>query len=73
MPQHLDGRDLGEEPVPADVESPAVALDGTADPADHVVGFEHRDGRAASGQLIGACQASRPGTNDHRVRNLSRH
>ena len=41
-PEVVDRLDLGEEPVAADVEAPAVALDGAADPADDVVGLEHR-------------------------------
>ncbi len=43
-PEVVDRADLGEEAVAADVEAPAVALDGATDPADHVVGFEDGDG-----------------------------
>ena len=42
----LDLLHLGEEAVAADVEAPAVALDGAADAADHVVGLEHLDRHA---------------------------
>ena len=40
---------LGEEAVAADVEAPAVALDGAADPADDVVGLEHGGRRRRAG------------------------
>ena len=43
VPERLDLLHLGEEAVAADVEAPAVALDGPADAADDVVGLE--DGR----------------------------
>ena len=52
VPQRLDLGHLGEEAVPADVEAPAVALDGAADAADDVVGLEHgRSVHAVLGQL----------------------
>ena len=44
LPQPLDLRDLGEEPVAAEIEAVAVELDGLRDPADVAVGLEH--GRA---------------------------
>ena len=40
VPERLDLRHLGEEAVAADVEAPAVALDGAADATDHRVGLE---------------------------------
>ena len=44
------GGHLGEEAVAADVEAPAVALDGAADAADDVVGLEHRGRLALLGE-----------------------
>ena len=41
VPQLLDGADLREEAVAAEVEAPTVALDGAADAAHDRVRFEH--------------------------------
>ena len=65
VPERLDFGHLGEEAVAADVEAPAVALDGPADPPDHVVGFQ--DGGvddAEAGELVRRCEPCRPGTDD---------
>ena len=69
MPERLDLLDLGEEAVAADVEAPAVALDGAADAADDGVGLEDRRRDAvAGGELVGRGQAGRPGADDDDVR-----
>src|SRR5581483_10106390 len=43
VPQLVDRGHLGEEPVSAEVEAPAVALDGPADAADLAAGFQYDD------------------------------
>ena len=50
VPEGLDLLHLGEEAVAADVEAPAVALDGAADAADHRVGLEDRRRDAVPGR-----------------------
>jgi hypothetical protein len=64
VPQRLDGGDLREEPVPADVEAVAVGDDGAADAADHVVGLQDCARPARLGELIRRSQARGPRT-DH--------
>ena len=64
MPQVLDGRDLGEEAVAADVEAPALGLGGAADAADHRVGLEHGGDHVGLGQLVGGGEARRARTDD---------
>ena len=65
VPERLDLGHLGEEAVAADVEAPAVALDGAADAADDVVGFEHGGvDDAGAAQLVGRGEPRRAGTDD---------
>ena len=71
MPQRLDLGDLGEEPVAADVEAPALALGGAADPAHHGVALEHRHGRVPLDQLVRGRQPGRPRPDDEGVGGLS--
>ena len=65
VPEVLDRLDLGEEAVAADVEAPAVALDGAGDAADHVVGLEDRGGDAVLVELEGGGEPGRAGADDH--------
>ena len=59
---------LGEEAVAADVEAPAVALDGAADAADDRVGLEdRRRPRRRLHQLVGGGQAGGAGPDDDHV------
>ena len=51
VPERLDLGHLGEEPVAADVEAPALALGGAADAADHRVALDDGDGHLALHQL----------------------
>ena len=68
VPEGLDLFDLREEAVAADVEAPAVALDGAADAADDGVGLEDRRRDAVAGdQLVGRGQPGRPGADDDDV------
>jgi hypothetical protein len=67
VPQRLDLGDLREEAMPANVETPSVTFDGTADPAHHVVGLEYLDGGVPLGQLVRRGQASRAGSDDYGV------
>ncbi len=67
-PEVVDLADLGEEPVTADVEAPAVTLDGPADPAHGVVGLEDRGGHAPLHQLVRRGQPGRPRADDHDAR-----
>ena len=60
VPQLLDLGHLGEEAVAAEVEAPAVAHDGAADAADHVVGLEHHRVLAPLGQQVGGGEAAGP-------------
>ena len=64
MPERLDLGDLGEEPVTADVEPPAVALHGSADSADDGVALEHHRGAIGLAELVGGGEARRAGS-DH--------
>ena len=66
-PQVVDGAHLGEEAVATDVEAPSVALDGAADSADDIVGFEDRDVGGVTGfhQLVRRGEAGRTGADDH--------
>ncbi len=57
VPELLDGAHLGEEPVAADVEPPAVALDRPADPAHHLVSLDHHDRVTGGTQPMGGGQA----------------
>src|SRR5690606_14494261 len=56
--------DLGEEAVPADVEAPALALDGAADPAHHGVGLDDGGRDAGGHELGGGGEPRRPGADD---------
>ncbi len=56
MPELLDRPDLGEEPVAADVEPPAVALDRPGDAADLAVRLEDGGGDPVLVQLEGRAQ-----------------
>ena len=58
MPQGLHLVDLGEEAMAAEVETPAVAYDGAADPADDVVGLQHQRLLPPFGQQVGRRQAA---------------
>jgi len=61
VPEGFDLLDLGEEAVAADVEAPAVALDGAADAADDVVGLKDGGGDAvAGGEDVGGGQTGGP-------------
>ena len=51
VPHGLDLGHLGEEAVAADVEAPAVPLDGAADAADDRVGLEDGCGAPPLGEL----------------------
>ena len=64
VPERLDRPDLGEEPVPTDVEAPPVALHRPADPADDVIGLEHRYRGTGLGEQVRGGQAGRAGA-DH--------
>ena len=57
-------RHLGEEAVAADVEAPAVALDGAADPADDPVGLEHGGGDVVPGKLASGGEPRRACADD---------
>ena len=50
---------LREEAMSADVETPAVAGRGSADPAYDVVGFEHRGGASVPAEPVGRGESSR--------------
>ena len=63
-PQVLDRLHLREEAVAADVEAPAVALGGAADPADDGVGLEHRRRDAPLRQHVRGSEPGRTGA-DH--------
>ena len=65
VPEVLDGLHLGEEAVAADVEAPAVALDGAGDAADDVVGLEDGGADVVLGELVGRGEAGRTGADDH--------
>mgnify|MGYP000641489755 CR=1 FL=1 len=64
MPQGLDLGHLREEAVAADVEPPAVALDGAADAADDVVALEDGGGAPSFAELVGGREARRTGSDD---------
>jgi len=64
VPETFDGGHLGEEPMPADVEAPAVALGGPADAADHVVRLKDGDLAVGLGQLVCRGEAGRPAPDD---------
>ena len=66
-PQVVDRLHLGEEPVAADVEAPAVAHGGAADAADDVVGLEHGRGHAPLGEHVRGGEPGGAGTDDHDV------
>ena len=67
MPQVPHRADLGEEPVPADVEAPPVALHCLGDPADLGGGLHHGAGHAVLGELVRRGQPGRSGADDHRA------
>ena len=64
VPQGLDLGHLREEPVAADVEPPAVALDGAADAADDVVALEDGGRASAFAEFVGGREARRTGSDD---------
>ncbi len=66
-PQVVDRLHLGEEPVATDVEAPAVAHRGTADPADDLLGLEHLRSDAPLRQHVGRGEAGRSGSDDDDV------
>ena len=59
LPEALDRRELGEEPVAAEVEAIPVALDGLREATDDPVGLEHRPSLAAQRQYVGGRQPGR--------------
>ena len=59
LPEALDRRQLGEEPVAAEVEAVAVALHRLRDAADDPVGLEDRPSLAAQRQHVGRRQPGR--------------
>src|SRR5450755_551093 len=63
-PQLLDLRQTGEEPVPADVETPPLALHGPAQAAYLSVGFRDRAGNAPPAEGIGRSQPGRTSAHD---------
>ena len=66
VPELLHGDDLGEEPVAADVEPPAVTFDRPTDAAEDGVLLEHDDGVPRLGQPVGGGQPGRsPADDDH--------
>ena len=67
MPERLDLGHLGEEAVAADVEAPAVALDGAADAADDVSASSTVDVLAPLAQLVGGGQPGGAGADDDDV------
>ncbi len=64
FPQLLDRRNLGEEPVPADIESIATILSGARDPANHRVLLVDCRGVSQSQQLIGRGETGRTGSDN---------
>ena len=48
MPQGLDGGDLREEAMPAEIEAIALVADGSGDSADRVIAFEDDDPRVGA-------------------------
>ena len=64
VPEVLDGLDLGEEAVPAEVEAPPVALDGPADTSDDVVGLDDEDRLASLHEFVGRGQPGGAGADD---------
>ncbi len=64
VPERLDLGHLGEEPVAADVEAPALALGGTADATDHGVALDDGDRHVALHQLERGGEPGRSGS-DH--------
>ena len=70
VPQLLDLGHLGEEAVPADVEAPAVAHDGPADPADDVVALDDDRRDATLGEPEGCGEPGGAGADDHDIRRM---
>ena len=66
LPEALDRRQLGEEPMAAEVEAIPVALDRLREPADDSVGLEHRATLAAQSQYVGGRQPGRARA-EHRI------
>ena len=66
LPQPLDGRELGEEPVAAEVEAVAVPLDGARDPSDLDVRLEDGAAHATTREHVASGQPCRTGA-DHRI------
>src|SRR5690606_18268839 len=64
VPEVVDLLHLGEEAVAADVEAPAVALDGAADAPDDVVGLEDGRGDAELGELDRRRESGGAGSDD---------
>ena len=59
LPEALDRRKLGEEPVAAEVEAVPVAFHGLREATDDPVGLEHRPSLAAQSQHVGGGQPGR--------------
>ena len=68
VPELLDGRDLGEEAVAADVEAPTVPLHGAADASDHRVLLHHHHRVPRLGQQVGGGEPGRSTADDHHRR-----
>ena len=62
LPEPLDGSELGEEPVPAEVEAIAVELHRLGDAADRVSRLEDRAGPLPEGKHVRRGQAGGAGT-----------
>ena len=71
-PEIVDRLHLGEEAMTADVEAPAVALDGAADPADDRVGFEDRARVTRFRELVRGGEAGRTRSDDDHAVDVGR-
>ena len=71
MPQVSYRRDLGEEAVPADIESPVTDTSRARDAAHDIVGLEDDRFVIALAELVGRREAGRAGTDDHGVCSLA--
>ena len=70
MPQLPHRRDLGEEAVPADVESPVADSRRTRNAAHDVVGLEDDRLVVTLAELVGRREAGRAGADHHGVCSL---
>src|SRR5262249_35237583 len=60
LPQLIDQWNLGEEPVPADVEAVAAIVDCSRQSTDLIVGLKHGGAQTKLRKLISRGQPSRP-------------